>query len=106
MKTTVKSYICTLYLGMFEMVNSENGNFVYKSDYDDLLKQNELLSIKNEKLSKAGDEMADVITKYRCTTRHGNALDSIGGFSSWIKWKHARCDKDEIDEIVKKIENE
>lgn len=103
---TIKTYICTVSLGMFEMQDSNNGNFVLKSDYDALVEENKELSIKNEKLLKAGDEMASVIINYRCNTKHGNALDKLGGFKSWIKWKRARIDKEEIDRMIKSIENE
>ena len=45
-----KRYICTRVLGMFEMQDAENGDWIYHSDYA-------ALAAENERLRKAGDAM-------------------------------------------------
>lgn len=74
-----KTYICTTALGMFEMQESKNGNFVSIEDYNKLREENLMLI-------EAGDDMANVIKNLRLNTQYCTLIDKAGGFVYWYRW--------------------
>ena len=63
-----KRYICTRVLGMFEMQDASNGDWVLASDYA-------ALAAENERLREAGEKMADIVWHIRTPEAHAALYD-------------------------------